>query len=129
MSIINVYTQEKVINMSDVDAATAMPATPEFVDPESRFGFVDLDYPMTFEGRTFSRIYLRRLSATEVSTFVETIQDKQNSKEIVRWPVTFDAAGAPIPDAVLAGLDDDDAFKLDEKLQDFLPRRFRTGSD
>ncbi len=106
-----------------------MSSTAEFVDPDSRRGFVDLDYPMTIAGRTYSRIYLRRMSVAEVSAFVETIRDKQDATTVVRWPVTFDEAGAPIPDVLLAELDDDDAFKLDEKLQDFLPRRFRTGPD
>ncbi|MCW2318310.1 hypothetical protein M2322_003877, partial [Rhodoblastus acidophilus] len=48
---------------------------------------------------------------------------------IVHCPIYRDADGALIPDAVMDALDDDDAFELEKKVADFLPRRFRGAPD
>lgn len=105
--------------------ADAGPTSAAFIEPARRLKVVDLDFPVQHAGCIYSRIEVRRLTVSEVGAFVETMRAKEGSSEIVRWPMTFDDAGAPIPAAVLDGLDDDDALKIDEAIQDFLPRRFK----
>lgn len=104
----------------------AAPAPPEFLNPETRIATVDLDYPVTYNGRTYSRLVVRRLSTSEVAAFVDVMRAKMESDEVVRWPMVFDEHGRAVPDIVRDKMDDDDTVKLDEKIQGFLPRRFQS---
>jgi hypothetical protein len=102
------------------------PAPPAFVDPAARVATVDLDYPVTYAGRTYGQFTVRRLSTSEVAAFVDVMRAKSESDEVVRWPMVFDESGQPVPDAVRDAMDDDDSVKLDEAIQRFLPRRFQS---
>jgi hypothetical protein len=112
--------------MTETAAATegaAPPAPPQFVDAAARRKTIDLDYPVTYEGRTYTRIHLQRLTAQEVADWFESVAGKEGGK--IRFPLFRDDDGAHIPDAVLDGLDTDDRDVIDKATIDFLPRRFR----
>lgn len=118
--------------MSDQNEAPAVSPAPvvepaAFVDPARRLKSVDLDYPLTYAGRRYDRIVLRRLSVSEVTEFGEKLKEMRQSDpdKVVPWPMYFDVDGNRIPDALLDQLDDDDSFALNEVVADFLPRRFR----
>lgn len=105
------------------ETAAAPPIAPQFVDAAARRKTIDLDYPVAYEGRIYTCIHLQRLTAQEVADWVESIVGKEGGR--IRFPLFRDDAGAPIPDAVLDGLDADDRDVIDKATIDFLPRRFR----
>lgn len=94
-----------------------------FVNEAGRSATITLDWPVTLDGKVYDRIMLKRLTVREVAAFVETIGAKDGSQRI-RFPIFVAQDGSPIPEAVLDGLDDDDAARLDEAATSFLPRRF-----
>lgn len=98
-----------------------------FLSDRPRARTIDLLWPISFEGREFQSITLTRLTAGDVAKFQEEIEQllKNNPDAALRFPIFRDANNAPIPDAVLDALDDDDRFELDRAAADFLPRRFR----
>lgn len=98
----------------------------QFVGGKVRQTTIVLDFPVEFEGTTFSEIGLRRLTAGEVSVFMDTARAliEADANANPRAPIFVTNAGEPIPDGLFDALDDDDAFKLDEAAKDFLPRRF-----
>lgn len=98
--------------------------SPQFLDARPRFRVVTLEWPLSFGGKEYRDVHVVRLTAAEVSAFQEGLKALPADAE-VRWPIYRDAEGAPIPDAVLDGLDDDDSLELDKAVRDFLPRRFR----
>jgi hypothetical protein len=80
-----------------------------------------------YAGKLYGSISLLRLTAGEVIAFTRELEAalKNDPDAPVRFPTFKDDSGAPIPDAVLDALDDDDPVTLDEAAVDFLPRRFR----
>ncbi len=98
-----------------------------FLSERPRRKTIDLEWPVSFEGREYRSITLIRLTAGDVSKFQEEIEQllKNTPDAALRFPIFRDANNAPIPDAVLEALDDDDKFELDRAAADFLPRRFR----
>jgi hypothetical protein len=101
----------------------AKPA-PKIVGGAPRLRSVPLAYPVEYDGVTHSEIVLARLTAAEVAAFQDAAAKLPDGAS-PEWPIYRDADGKPLPDAVLAALDDDDKFELDKALRDFLPRRFQ----
>ena len=100
---------------------------PRFLGGRPRHATLTLDYPVEVEGRTYNAIVLRRLTAGDVSAYVETLRKaaKDNPNGQARPPIFTDEAGEPLPLSLFDALDDDDALRLDEAAEDFLPRRWR----
>jgi hypothetical protein len=114
-------TSEATMTETAAAAEAAPPAPPQFVDAAARRKTIDLDYPVAYEGRTYTRIHLRRMTAREVADWMESILGKED----ILFPLFRDDDGARIPDAVLDGLDADDRDAINAAAIDFLPRRFR----
>lgn len=105
-------------------AAADDAAAPLFISKSPRFTSIDLQWPIAYRGKEYHSIRLVRLTVAEVAAFQESITDlAPNAK--VRWPIYRDERMETIPDAVLDALDDDDSFRLEEIVRDFLPRRFQ----
>lgn len=100
---------------------------PVFTSGRERRRVVTLVEPLAFEGVTYDAIVIKRLTAQDVSAFNAVLADtiKANPDAALRWPMYETKDGAPVPDAVLDGLDDDDAFEIQKVVADFLPRRYR----
>ena len=98
-----------------------------FLSDRPRRQTINLEWPVSFDGRDYRNITLIRLTAGDVSRFQEEIERllSSNSDSKVRLPLFRDENGEPIPDAVMDALDDDDRLALDEAAAGFLPRRFR----
>ncbi|HWW46535.1 MAG TPA: phage tail assembly protein [Xanthobacteraceae bacterium] len=111
--------------MDDMPVAAA--ERPQFVDAARRIKVEVLDYPVTYAGKTYDRIEIRRLTAAEVAATVEEIrkQAEEDPNGNLHFPMYFDVDGQPVPQALLDGLDDDDASRIQATVNDFLPRRFR----
>jgi len=105
---------------------TAAPAVTRFLSDRSRVKTVALDWPVEVDGVDYREVVIRRLTAGEVGAFVDRVRASGSGAE-VRFPLFYDAAGAPIPDRAWDAFDSDDADKLVEAGDDFLPARFRTG--
>jgi hypothetical protein len=97
------------------------PAAPKFLGDRPRFKSVPLEWPIDYDGKEYREIHLVKLTAKEVADWLETLDANGSAK----FPIFRDADGAPIPDAVLDGLDADDREEVDKAAVDFLPRRFR----
>lgn len=115
-------------------APAATPIAPLFVGRADRSRAFPLEYPLEFEGRTYTEIVVRRPNARQVGEFFEEYAAAVTADPgaLVYFPVFVDAAGAPIPPAVLDALDDDDRFPIMDAVPDFLPLRlqpFREGGD
>lgn len=76
-----------------------------------------LKYPVEYDGQVYERITVSRMSAQQMSAFIEAIAEGGDAP---RLPM-FD-----VPDEVVAALDSDDADELDDLVRDLLPRRLRT---
>ncbi len=102
-------------------------AAPKFLGARERFRAVPLEDPLEYDGKTYSAIVVRRLTARDVADFEEFLQArlKTEPNARIRWPLYVDANGALIPDAVMDGLDADDKFELDKVAASFLPRQYR----
>ena len=95
-----------------------------FVDPSGRSRAFTLKHPIIVAGRTYSEIHLARLTVAEVAAFIEAVSSV-DKRSAIAWPVYRDADGAPLPQAVLNALDDDDGYAIEQGLADFLPLRLR----
>ena len=97
------------------------------VSDRPRAATIELDWPVEYAGRVFAAITVARLTAGEVARFQDEIVGllESGADSKVRLPLFRDEDGAPIPDAVMDALDDDDRLALDEAALSFLPRRFR----
>ncbi|MCJ2080761.1 phage tail assembly protein [Methylobacterium sp. J-090] len=99
----------------------------QFIGGKIRRTTITLDYPIEFEGTTYTEIGLRRLTAGEVAAFMDAAREmvEADANANPRAPIFVDTNGEPVPDGLFDALDDDDGFKLDEAAKDFLPRRFQ----
>jgi len=90
----------------------------KIVSPKSREQAVPLEYPVEFDGKTWTEIVVRRVSAGEVDAFMEALaEDKQVMPPVIDCPrEVYDA------------MDDDDRFELDRVMLDFLPRRLKVAA-
>ena len=95
-----------------------------FVDPSGRSRAFPLKYPVVVDGRTYSEVHLKRLTVAEVAQFIETVSNA-DKRSAIAWPTYVDADGAPLPQAVLNTLDDDDGYAIEQGLADFLPHRLQ----
>jgi hypothetical protein len=80
---------------------------------------IALKWPVEFDGRVYTDITVRRITAGEVDVFVQSVRDGVTAPAL---PM-FDA-----PPEVLAAMDADDSATLNEAAADFLPRALR-GAD
>lgn len=83
---------------------------------------VPLEFPAEFEGVTYDKVTIRRMSAPEVEAFIKraaasTPGDGDDT------PVEM----LDIPREVFLGLDPDDREMVEEAIYDFLPRRLQMG--
>ena len=98
--------------------------TPRFVTDKPRSAVITLDWPVEVGGRAYKEVVVARLTAAEVAAFQEAASKLPDGAS-PEWPIYRDVDGQPLPEAVLAALDDDDKFELDKAVRDFLPRRFQ----
>jgi hypothetical protein len=95
------------------------PPPPVFVGGRPRAAVIDLDFPVSYDGRTFDKVMLRRPTSGEVAAFFQTLA----TEGFTNFPVFFTPEGEPIPFAVINALDPDDDDKLGERIMEFVPRR------
>jgi hypothetical protein len=101
--------------------APAAPAIPKYIDNgRPRFRTVPLEWPVEFEGKVYSEVTVRRMTASEVGEFIDAIRT-DGSKAFLPM---FD-----VPQAVIDALDDDDGVEVNKAVQDFLPRRLREANE
>ena len=111
----------------DEELSTAN-SPPAFADPAGRIRSFPLKWPVILNGRTYSEIVLARLTVKEVAEFYEKLKSAPKTDDVA-WPIYRDAEGAPLPQAVLDALEDDDGFKIEMAVRDFLPARLRAALD
>jgi hypothetical protein len=120
------------------DATQVDPAAPPPVDNSvaienaaTRMKMFPLAWPVTYHNTRYDQIGLCRMTAKQVADFVVQLGavGAADPNAILRFPIFVDATGAPLPDALLDGLDADDADMLNEAAVDFLPRRFRVNPE
>ncbi len=90
------------------------------VSPKERSREVPLDYPIEFDGKVYDTITVRRVSAREVSDFIDAVAKSEE----------FANVKAPMidcPQEVYEVMDDDDRLRLEEALLPFLPLRLKQG--
>lgn len=78
-----------------------------------RFRTVKLEWPIEYDGKTYTEVTVRRMTSAEVADFLTDAADG-------KAPALFDC-----PLEVLDALDDDDAAEVNKAVADFLPRRWR----
>jgi hypothetical protein len=104
----------------------AAPAAPAFLSDRPRFRVIDLEWPLAYAGKDYRAITIVRMTAADIEAYTEKLAElaKTDPNARFRLPVYRDEAGAPVPDAVLDALDDDDRLAVDTAALDFFPRRF-----
>ena len=109
--------------MTDVEKPTV-----KFLGDRSRIKTVPLDWPVSFDGKEYHSITLRRLTTQQVADFIGVMSETVSTSgaRVTRLPIFVDEDGTPVPVDVLDGLDDADMSRLEAAAVDFLPPRFRT---
>lgn len=100
--------------MNDTAELTAVGAA-RIVGGPDRVETIPLTYPIEFNGRTWTEITLKRLTALDLKAHFNTPADQRVND--TPW---FDA-----PREVLAALDLDDEDRVMERADRFIPARFR----
>ncbi|MGJ4927453.1 phage tail assembly protein [Bradyrhizobium sp. HKCCYLRH3095] len=97
------------------------PGPPQFVGGKPRSRVVPLDWPLSYRGKTYDRITVRRMTTGEVGEFIAAAssEDMKNA----RLPM-FDC-----PPEIIDALDPDDAERVNEVIRDFLPRLLRQAGE
>ncbi|MFC2252509.1 hypothetical protein ACETRX_22930 [Labrys portucalensis] len=98
------------------------PISASFANMVGRSEAVPLTWPVIVDGKLWTEITVRRVTAGEVEAYVKALQVARDAG------LPIDDIQLPLieaPTAVIKALDDDDAFRIDEVAQSFLPRRFR----
>jgi hypothetical protein len=80
---------------------------------------VPLEWPVEFDGKTWTAVTIRRVTGKEVEDYMEALG--RDERPI---PPMF---GCPLE--VYEAMDDDDRFALDEAVIPFLPRRLRVAAE
>jgi hypothetical protein len=104
-------------------SATSEPARANHVR-QDRSEVVSLNWPVEFNGVTYSTVTVRRMTVADFQAFQAEIDaaEKEGRPAPVRFPM-FDA-----PPEVMDMLDLDDEERLTETANRFLPSRFRVGA-
>jgi hypothetical protein len=89
----------------------------EFANEAKRFRKMELAWPLTVDGKSYTSVTARRLSGAEVQAYIESIKADAASVAPPMLDIPFD---------VYEALDDDDRMMVDEAISDFLPRRLRS---
>ena len=99
----------------------------KIISDRPRHKDIDLEWPIEFDGKTYSAIRLLRLTAGDVAKWSEELSEKikTDPDASVRLPLFRDVDGNEIPQEVFDAMDTDDRDKVDEEALSFLPRRFR----
>ncbi len=123
------------------DAATKQPAPPariplvlppsHFTDRSKVVKAVPLAYPVTFAGRDWTEIHLRRLSVAQIAAVFanHTANLALNPDARLDLPIFIDEEGNDLPDGLLDELDPDDTEAVNEAASNFMPRRFKAPTD
>lgn len=94
-------------------------ASPRIIEPKGRSKTIPLDWPLDYDGKTFDKVTIRRVSGKEVEEFLAAVSAKEEGDPSLMLPTI------ECPRAVYDAMDDDDRLKVDEVAFDFLPRRLK----
>lgn len=102
-----------------------------FTDRSKVVRAVPLAFPVTFAGRDWTSISIRRLSVAQVAAvFANFTANREIDPDFpLVLPVFVDEAGEPVPDGLLEQFDPDDADAVNEAVEVFMPRRFKGPTD
>jgi len=89
-----------------------------FVSAVGREKIVPLEFPVEFDGKTWSEVRIRRVTGKEVETYLDGLVRGERP-----MPPMFDC-----PHEVYDAMDDDDRLALDEAVVPFLPRRLKAAA-
>ena len=83
---------------------------------DKHFRAIPLEWPVDYDGKTIDTVTVRRMTGAEVSAFIATLRDNPDAARLAMYDV---------PHEVIDGLDADDYAKVQEAVNDFLPRVLR----
>lgn len=94
------------------------PPAPKYADNgRPRFRVVPLEWPIEYDGKTYSEITVRRMTTAEVVALVDQMRDDVGAATLPMFDV---------PREVIDYLDPDDADEVNKAVNDFLPRGLRS---
>jgi hypothetical protein len=105
--------------MTDVDATqhrTTTPAPARIVTDKVTEKLVPLEYPVEFDGKTWTEVRVHRVTGMAMAVFLEKI--RSGADEVM--PPMVDC-----PLEVWNGMDADDQFAVDQAAGEFMPRRLK----
>jgi hypothetical protein len=101
-------------------AAEEGPKLAKIVTTKERERFIDLEYPVEYDGTLYTSVRIRRVTGTDIEDYAA----KVGTPEAAPIPPTIDC-----PFAVWKAMDADDVETVLEASMDFLPRRMKTAAD
>lgn len=111
--------KEEVGNPDEDKVEVVEPVAKIVDDGRSRSKEVPIDWPVEFGGKVWKSIKLKRCTVADLTDYLNVVAEGKKS-----LPPVLDC-----PKQVYLALDDDDGFKVDEAMQDFLPKRLRAIND
>lgn len=100
------------------DAVDAPRPAATFVSQVDREKWVPLQYPVTFDGKVWDRIRIRRISAKELRDYLGAVGDGFVMPPVIDCPIE-----------VWDGMDADDQTDVDEAAFEFMPKRLRAAAE
>lgn len=98
-----------------------------YTRPEDGFKPFSFACPITFDGKSYETVGVRRFTAAQVKAISENFRRNReiNPDYALVLPLYVDTEGNDLPDGVLDLVPADEADDLDRMAFDFLPRAFR----
>lgn len=92
----------------------------KIVSPKERDRYVDLEYPVEFDGKLYEQIHIRKVTGQQIADFAAAMQKAAQDATAFPLPPVIDC-----PAEVWAAMDADDQANVDEAAQAFMPRRLK----
>ncbi len=97
------------------------PPKPRFVSGLELEAKVMLGFPIEYDGKVYDAVTVRRLTIGTLAEFLEARGEEPRAAPVFRYPIYFDAGGAPMPDVVMDALEMSDHAKIRAATDRFLP--------
>lgn len=98
--------------------------TARIVTDRPRYKTIPLDWPIEFNGKTYTEINISRLTVADIASFAKALEDA-SADDSAMLPMYFDDQMNAVPKEVFDAMDVDDRDTIDQESLNFLPRRFR----
>lgn len=108
------------VNSGAESAQAPAPAVARILAVRPRSQTIELEWPVEYDGKTYTQVTVSRMTTEQVSEFVSAAKVLGSKTTLPMFDV---------PGEVIDALDPDDADKVGEAVQSFLPRALKMANE